>query len=304
MADARLEAIARACRVQIIRMLTHAGSGHPGGSLSVIDVLVAIMFGRLRHDPSRPEWPERDRIVLSKGHAVPALYCAMATAGYFSEDALITLRKLGSPLQGHPDRVALSGIEAATGSLGQGLSVALGLALGAKLAGWPSRVYCVLGDGEIQEGQVWEAAMSAPKLGQPHHPVDNLTVIVDYNKIQLDDFCAKILDLEPVIGKWQAFGWPVIEIDGHDMGQIAKALDQAEATRGAPTLVVAHTIKGKGVSFMENNPEWHGKAPKPAEAIVAIREILGVPEAAWEAHLATDRATAAIVAELRRLDPK
>jgi transketolase len=304
MADARLEAIARACRVQIIRMLTHAGSGHPGGSLSVIDVLVAIMFGRLRHDPSRPEWPERDRIVLSKGHAVPALYCAMATAGYFSEDALITLRKLGSPLQGHPDRVALSGIEAATGSLGQGLSVALGLALGAKLAGWPSRVYCVLGDGEIQEGQVWEAAMSAPKLGQPHHPVDNLTVIVDYNKIQLDDFCAKILDLEPVIGKWQAFGWPVIEVDGHDMGQIAKALDQAEATRGAPTLVVAHTIKGKGVSFMENNPEWHGKAPKPAEAIVAIREILGVPESAWEAHLATDQATAAIVAELRRLDPK
>jgi transketolase len=304
MADARLEAITRACRVQIIRMLTHAGSGHPGGSLSVIDVLVAIMFGRLRHDPSRPEWPERDRIVLSKGHAVPALYCAMATAGYFSEDALITLRKLGSPLQGHPDRVALSGIEAATGSLGQGLSVALGLALGAKLAGWPSRVYCVLGDGEIQEGQVWEAAMSAPKLGQPHHPVDNLTVIVDYNKIQLDDFCAKILDLEPVIGKWQAFGWPVIEVDGHDMGQIAKALDQAEATRGAPTLVVAHTIKGKGVSFMENNPEWHGKAPKPAEAIVAIREILGVPESVWEAHLATDQATAAIVAELRRLDPK
>jgi transketolase len=270
----------------------------------VIDVLVAIMFGRLRHDPRRPEWPERDRIVLSKGHAVPALYCAMATAGYFSDDALITLRKLGSPLQGHPDRVALSGIEAATGSLGQGLSVALGLALGAKLAGWPSRVYCVLGDGEIQEGQVWEAAMSAPKVGQPDHCVDNLTVIVDYNKIQLDDFCTRILDLEPVVGKWQAFGWPVIEIDGHDMGQIAKALDQAEATRGAPTLVVAHTIKGKGVSFMENNPEWHGKAPKPAEAIVAIREILGVPEPAWEAHLATDQTTAAIVAELRRLDPK
>src|SRR5262250_3810542 len=221
---AQLDAIARACRVQIIRMLTHAGSGHPGGSLSVIDVLVAIMFGRLRHDPGRPEWPERDRIVLSKGHAVPALYCAMATAGYFSEDALITLRKLGSPLQGHPDRVALSGIEAATGSLGQGLSVALGLALGAKLAGWPSRVYCVLGDGEIQEGQVWEAAMSAPKLGTPDHAVDNLTVIVDYNRIQLDDFTSKVLDLEPVVDKWQAFGWPVIEIGGHDMGQITKAL--------------------------------------------------------------------------------
>ena len=304
MGDARLDAIARACRVQIIRMLTHAGSGHPGGSLSVIDVLVAIMFGRLRHDPTRPDWPERDRIVLSKGHAVPALYAAMAAAGYFSEDALITLRKLGSPLQGHPDRLALSGIEAATGSLGQGLSVALGLALGAKLAGWPSRVYCVLGDGEIQEGQVWEAAMSAPKLGQPDHPVDNLTVIVDYNRIQLDDFCAKVLDLEPIVGKWQAFGWPVIEIDGHDMGQIAKALDQSEAIKGAPTLVVAHTIKGKGVSFMEDNPDWHGKAPKPAEAIRAIREILGVPEPGWEAHLATDAATAGIVAELLRLEAK
>jgi len=304
MADGRLHAIAQACRVQIIRMLTHAGSGHPGGSLSVIDVLVAIMFGRLRHDPLQPDWPERDRIVLSKGHAVPALYAVMAKAGYFSEDALITLRKLGSPLQGHPDRVALSGIEAATGSLGQGLSVALGLALGAKLAGWPSRVYCVLGDGEIQEGQVWEAAMSAPKLGQPDHPLDNLTVIVDHNKIQLDDFCARVLDLEPVVGKWQAFGWPVLEIDGHDLAQIGKALDQAEATIRTPTLVVAHTVKGKGVSFMENNPEWHGKAPKPAEAITAIREILGVTEAAWTDYLRTDTATAAIVAELRALDTK
>jgi transketolase len=228
----------------------------------------------------------------------------MAKAGYFSEDALITLRKLGSPLQGHPDRVALSGIEAATGSLGQGLSVSLGLALGAKLAGSPSRVYCILGDGEIQEGQVWEAAMAAPKLGHPAHPVDNLTVIVDYNKIQLDDFVTKVLDLEPVVSKWQAFGWPVIEIDGHDMAQIGKALDQAEATKGTPTLVVAHTIKGKGVSFMENNPEWHGKAPKPAEAVAAIREILGVTEAAWDGYLETDKATAAIVSELRALHKK
>ena len=228
----------------------------------------------------------------------------MAKAGYFSEDALITLRKLGSPLQGHPDRVALAGIEAATGSLGQGLSVSLGLALGAKLAGLPSRVYCILGDGEIQEGQVWEAAMSAPRLGHPDHPLDNLTVIVDYNKIQLDDFVTKVLDLEPVVSKWQAFGWPVIEIDGHDMAQIGKALDQAEATKGTPTLVVAHTVKGKGVSFMENNPEWHGKAPKPAEAVAAIREILGVTEAAWDGYLETDKATAAVVGELRALDKK
>ena len=304
MGDVRLEAIARACRVQIIRMLTHAGSGHPGGSLSVIDTLVAIMFGRLRHDPARPDWADRDRIVLSKGHAVPALYAVMAKAGYFPEERLITLRKLGSPLQGHPDRTALPGVEAATGSLGEGLSVALGMALGLKLDRSAARVYCILGDGEIQEGQVWEAAMSAPKLGQPNHPLDNLTVILDYNKIQLDDFVTKILDLEPVVAKWQSFGWPVIEIDGHSMDQLGKALDQAEANKGRPTLVVAHTVKGKGVSFMENNPEWHGKSPKPAEAIIAIREILGVTEPAWEDYLRTDRATAAVVSELRALDKK
>ena len=304
MGDVRLEAIARACRVQIVRMLTHAGSGHPGGSLSVIDALVAIMFGRLRHDPARPDWPDRDRIVLSKGHAVPALYAAMAKAGYFPEERLITLRKLGSPLQGHPDRTALPGVEAATGSLGEGLSVALGMALGLKLSRSGARVYCILGDGEIQEGQVWEAAMSAPKLGQPDHALDNLTVVLDYNKIQLDDFVAKILDLEPVVAKWQSFGWPVIEIDGHSMDQLGKALDQAEATKGRPTLVVAHTVKGKGVSFMENNPEWHGKSPKPTEAITAIREILGVTEPAWDDYLQTDRATAAVVNELRALEKK
>jgi transketolase len=304
MGDVRLEAIARACRVQIIRMLTHAGSGHPGGSLSVIDTLVAIMFGRLRHDPARPDWPERDRIVLSKGHAVPALYAVMARAGYFPEERLLTLRKLGSPLQGHPDRTALPGIEAATGSLGEGLSVALGMALGLKLSRSPARVYCIVGDGEIQEGQVWEAAMSAPKLGQPDHPLDNLTVILDYNKIQLDDFVARILDLEPVVAKWQSFGWPVIEIDGHSMDQLAKGLDQAEANQGRPTLVVAHTVKGKGVSFMENNPEWHGKSPKPAEAVAAIREILGVAEPAWDDYLQTDRVTAAVVNELRALERK
>ena len=304
MGDPQLDAIARACRVQIIRMLTHAGSGHPGGSLSVIDLLVTIVFGRLRHDPRRPDWSERDRIVLSKGHAVPALYTVMARAGYFPESQLVALRKLGSPLQGHPDRVALPGIEAATGSLGQGLSISLGMALGLKLAKSPARVYCILGDGEIQEGQVWEAAMAGPKLGQPDHALDNLTVIVDYNRIQLDDFVAKILDLEPLVAKWQAFGWPVLEIDGHDVGQIGKALDQAEATRGTPVLIVAHTVKGKGVSFMENNPEWHGKSPKPAEAIAAIREVLGVSEAAWPDYLATDATTRALIDELRALEPK
>ena len=301
---ARLASIARDCRVQIIRMLTHAGSGHPGGSLSVIDILTTLYFARMRYDPKRPDWPDRDRLVLSKGHCVPAIYCCMAKAGYFPESQLITLRKLGSPLQGHPDRVMLPGIEAATGSLGQGLSMAMGMALGLRLDGRPSRVYCVLGDGETQEGQVWEAAMEAPKLGQPDHPLDNLCVILDYNGIQLDDFVKKVLDLEPVLEKWKAFGWPVIEIDGHDVAQIAKSLDQAEAIKGRPTFVVAHTVKGKSVSFMENNPEWHGKAPKPPEGIRAIREILGVGENDWPAYLAAHPETAAIVKELEALEKK
>jgi transketolase len=301
---AQLEGIARECRVQIIRMLTHAGSGHPGGSLSVIDLLTAIYLGRMRHDAREPLAPDRDRLVLSKGHCVPALYAVMCKAGYFPEKDLLTLRKLGSPLQGHPDRVALPGIEAATGSLGQGLSVALGMALGLRMSGSASRVYCILGDGEIQEGQVWEAAMEGPKLGQPRSPLDNLTVILDYNKIQLDDFVTKILDLEPVVRKWQDFGWPVQEINGHDQAQIGRALDQAEATKGTPSFIVAHTVKGKAVSFMENNPEWHGKSPKPAEAVHAIRDILGVSEAAWESYLVTDPSTRAIVDELSALEKK
>ena len=301
---AKLETIAREGRVEILRMLTHAGSGHPGGSLSVIDILTDLYFNRLRLDPARPQWEDRDRFILSKGHCVPAQYFCMAKRGFFPMDRIVTLRKLGSPLQGHPDRVALPGIEAATGSLGQGLSVSLGMALGLKLAGSPGRVYCIMGDGEIQEGQVWEAAMSGPKLGQPTHALDNLTAIVDYNRIQLDDFTAKILDLEPLVAKWQAFGWPVQEIDGHDLAQIGKALDQAEATHGTPSLIIAHTVKGKGVSFMENNPEWHGKSPKPEEAITAIREILGVAEAGWPDYLKTDATTRALVDELRALDKK
>lgn len=278
---ARLESIAREGRVQILRMLAHAGSGHPGGSLSVIDLLTVLYFNRMRYDPRRPDWEDRDRFVLSKGHCVPAQYFCMAKAGFFSMDRLVTLRKLGSPLQGHPDRVALPGIEAATGSLGQGLSVGVGMALGLKLAGKSARVYCVVGDGEIQEGQVWESAMSGPQLGTPDHHLDNLCVILDYNGIQLDGFVRDILDLEPVIDKWKAFGWTVLEIDGHDPGQIDKALDQAEAVRDRPVFIVAHTVKGKGVSFMENDPEWHGKAPKPGEAIAGIREILGATVPGW-----------------------
>jgi len=274
---AKLEGIARDGRVQILRMLTHAGSGHPGGSLSVIDILTVLYFSRMKYDPKNPSWEDRDRFVLSKGHCVPAQYYCMARAGFFPESLLLTLRKLGSPLQGHPDRVALPGIEAATGSLGQGLSVAMGMALGLKLAGKSSRVYCVLGDGESQEGQVWESLMSGPKLGAPDHHLDNLCVILDYNGIQLDNFVKKILDLEPIVEKVKSFGWPVLDINGHDLAQIDKALDQAEATKGTPTYIVAHTVKGKGVSFMENDPEWHGKAPKPGEAIEAIREVVGEP---------------------------
>ena len=292
---AKLESIAREGRVQIIRMLTHAGSGHPGGSLSVIDILTTLYFNRMRYDPARPRWEDRDRFVLSKGHCVPAQYYCMAKAGYFPMDRLITLRKLGSPLQGHPDRVMLPGIEAATGSLGQGLSVAAGMALGLKLSDKAGRVYCVVGDGESQEGQIWETLMSAPKLGAPDHHLDNLCVILDYNGIQLDGFVKKILDLEPVTDKLKSFGWPVLEVTGHDIAQVDKALDQAEATKGAPTFIVAHTVKGKGVSFMENEPEWHGKAPKPEEAVRAIHEIAGDPLPAWAAP---------VVAELSALGKK
>jgi transketolase len=278
---AKLETIAREGRVEILRMLTHAGSGHPGGSLSVIDILTDLYFNRLRLDPARPQWEDRDRFILSKGHCVPAQYYCMAKRGFFPMDRILTLRKLGSPLQGHPDRVALPGIEAATGSLGQGISVAVGMALGLKLAGKAARVYCVLGDGETQEGQVWESLMSAPKLGTPTRHLDNLCVILDYNGIQLDGFVKKILDLEPITEKLKAFGWAVIEVNGHDIAQVDKALDQAEANKGIPTFIVAHTVKGKGVSFMENDPEWHGKAPKPEEAVSAIREVVGEPVPQW-----------------------
>jgi transketolase len=261
----------------------------------VIDLLTTLYFHRMRYDPTRPAWEDRDRFILSKGHCVPAQYFCMAKAGFFPMERVITLRKLGSPLQGHPDRMMLPGIEAATGSLGQGLSVAMGMALGLKLAGKTARVYCVVGDGEIQEGQVWESLMSGPKLGAPDHHLDNLCVILDYNGIQLDNFVKKILDLEPVVEKVKAFGWPVLDVNGHDIAQVDKALDQAEANKGAPTFIVAHTVKGKGVSFMENDPEWHGKAPKPAEAVKAVREIVGEPVPGW---------AAAIIGELEALEMK
>jgi transketolase len=274
--DGKLDAIARACRVQIIRMITHAGSGHPGGSLSVIDLLVAIVFGRLRHDPKRPDWPDRDRIVLSKGHAVPALYTVLAHAGYFSRDLLPTLRRLGSPLQGHPANFLLPGIEASTGSLGQGFSIAIGMALASKLDGNKYRVYSLIGDGESQEGQIWEAAMAAPK-----YALDNLCVILDHNKGQIDGFVDDVMSLNPIADKWKAFNWHVVTCDGHDYASIAAALAEARATKGKPTFILAETTKGKGVSFMEGKVGWHGVAPTTAQLEDAVRE-LRAAKAAFE----------------------
>jgi transketolase len=266
----RLTDIARDLRVTDIRMITEAGSGHPGGTLSAADMIAALFFHKLRLRPEEPEWPNRDRFVLSKGHCIPIVYAAMAKLGYFDEHVLMTLRRVGSPLQGHPDRTRLPGIEASTGSLGQGLSVAVGMALSGKLDDVDWRVYCMMGDGEQQAGQIWEAAMFAGR-----HGLDNLCGILDYNQVQQTGKVVERLDIEPVVAKWRAFNWHVREIDGHDVGQIVDALDEAELVTGRPTLIVAHTIKGKGVSWMELDPAWHGKAPDEEKAERALAEIRG-----------------------------
>lgn len=255
-------------RKDIIRMLTEAGSGHPGGSLSCTDLLTALYFKVLRHDPKKPKWPDRDRLVLSKGHGAPALYAALAHAGYFPKEKLMTLRKLDSPLQGHPDMRRLPGLEASTGSLGQGLSIGVGIALAGKLDKKDYRTYVILSDGENHEGQIWEAASFAG-----HHKLDHLIAILDYNKYQLDDAIKNILDIEPIVDKWKAFGWHVFEIDGHDMNAIVETLERAKEVRGKPIMIVAHTIKGKGVSFMENNNHFHGVAPSKEEAARALKEL-------------------------------
>jgi transketolase len=265
---AELRATARRIRVHIIRMLAEAGSGHPGGSLSAVEIVTALYFSVLRHRPGEPDWPGRDRFVISKGHGVPVVYAAMAEAGYIDAPELLTLRRIDGRLQGHPDRVRLPGIEAATGSLGQGLSVAIGMALASRMDGDPYRVYCLLGDGECQAGQVWEAAMTAGKYG-----LDGLTAIVDYNKVQLDGPVADIMDLEPLREKWESFNWAAQIIEGNDLAAVLAALGTAIATRGRPSVIIAHTVKGKGVSFMQNTYQWHGKAPSREEAARAIAEI-------------------------------
>jgi transketolase len=263
-----LAAICRTTRRQIVEMITAAKSGHPGGSLSAVEILVTLFFDKLRHDPKRPDWPDRDRFLLSKGHAAPVLYSVYAQLGYTPEDELKSLRKLGSIYQGHPDLRFIPSLEASTGSLGQGLSIGLGMALGAKLDKRPTRVYVVLGDGEIQEGQIWEAAMFAS-----FQKVDNIVAIVDYNRIQLDGFVKDILDLEPLAEKWKGFGWHVIDIDGHSILALQAAYDEAAATKNRPTCIIANTVKGKGVSFMENNPKYHGVAPTQQELEQALQEI-------------------------------
>ena len=263
-----LEKMAKQLRRHVIQMIATAGSGHPGGSLSAADIVTALYFKVMRHDPKSTQWPDRDRFILSKGHAAPILYAALAECGYFPVEELSTLRKLGSRLQGHTDRTLTPGVEMSAGSLGQGLSFGIGVALAARLDKRDYHVYVLLGDGECEEGQIWEAAMS-----DPHFRIDNLTAIVDHNGIQLDGRCCDIMGIESLADKWRAFNWHVIEIDGHDMNQILQTLKEAGKTKLRPTVIIAHTVKGKGVSFMENNVSFHGKAPTAQEAEIALKEL-------------------------------
>ncbi|MGE5370784.1 MAG: transketolase [Solirubrobacterales bacterium] len=263
-----LEKTARRIRCDIVNMLTEANSGHPGGSLSAADIVTALYFWEMRVDPSRPDWEERDRFVLSKGHAVPVLYAALAEKGFIERDLLPSLRKLGSPLQGHPDMRKCPGVEASTGSLGQGIGWALGMALGLQQDQRDARVYVLLGDGELQEGLVWEAVMAAA-----HYRLDNLVAFVDCNGLQIDGPTEKVLSPNPIGPKFVAFNWHTIVIDGHDMLQITAALDEARRTKGRPTAIIARTTKGKGVSFMEDQADWHGKAPSKEQRDQAMTEL-------------------------------
>lgn len=259
---------ANAVRKHIIEMVYNAGSGHPGGSLSATDILVALYFHIMRYDPENPKWEDRDRFVLSKGHAAPALYAVLAEKGVFPVEELLTLRKIGSRLQGHPDMRKLPGIEASTGSLGQGLSIACGMALAARLDRKLYNVYAMLGDGEIEEGQIWEAAMFAA-----HNKLDNLIVFLDRNGLQIDGKTEEVMSINPVVDKWRAFGWEVREINGHDFKEIVDAVEWAKGIKGKPAMIIAHTIKGKGVSYMEGSVHFHGKPPNDEEYRIAIKEL-------------------------------
>ncbi|MDD5568192.1 MAG: transketolase [Candidatus Omnitrophica bacterium] len=263
----QLEDKAKLIRRLIIRMIAKAGSGHPGGSLSATDLITALFFSVLNHDPKNPKWPDRDRFHMSKGHCCPLWYAVLAESGYFPKETLMTLREFGSLLQGHPDR-RTPGVEVSSGSLGQGLSVALGMSLASKADNKDYRIYVLLGDGEIQEGNIWEAAMAAS-----HYKCGNICAILDYNGFQIDGATKDVMSLEPIADKWKAFGWHTIEIDGHNMRQILDAYAQARTIRDKPAIIIARTIKGKGVSFMENTVEFHGRAPTQEEAEKALKEL-------------------------------
>lgn len=247
----------RHIRELVLTSLAEAGSGHTGGSLDLADIFAVLYFDHLRHDPRNPLWTDRDKVILSIGHTAPVLYATLAAAGYFPESEMLTLRKMGSRLQGHPSYAfRLPGVESCSGSLGQGLGVSLGMALAAKIDGKPNRVFCIMGDGELQEGGVWESAMAAA-----HHHLDNLCAVIDRNRLQIDGGTEKVMALDPLPDKWKSFGWNVIEIDGHNHEQIKKALVSADQTTGRPTVIIANTIMGKGVKSIENNNKWHGKVP-------------------------------------------
>ena len=271
-ADIRdLEIMAARIRCDLVRMIHAAKMGHPGGSLSAVELLTALYFRVMRIDPARPDWPERDRFILSKGHACPVWYATLIRRGYLGRECLGTLRCLDSMLQGHPDMIKTPGVEMTAGSLGHGLSAGLGMALAARVRKLDYRVWVIIGDGETQEGSIWEAAMAAPNLR-----LDNLTVILDRNRIQNDDFVDNIMPIEPVAAKWESFGWHVMEIDGHDMAQVIEGLEAARDAEQQPVILIAHTVKGKGVSFMEDNPFWHGNAPDADQTAQAVQEICAV----------------------------
>ena len=260
--------VAKRLRRDIVTMIGKAGSGHPGGSLSAVEIVATLYWRILRHKPSDPQWKDRDRFILSKGHAAPVLYAVLAECGYFPKSELTTLRQLNSHLQGHADRTATPGVEMSSGSLGQGLSFAIGVALTGRLNSQDYHVYALLSDGECDEGQTWEAAMSAA-----HFKLDNLTVIVDNNGIQLSGFNREIMNLDPLNKKWNAFGWQVFEVDGHDFSQLFDAFEKSRKVKGKPAVIIAHTTKGKGVSFMENNVDFHGKAPNAEQLEKALKEL-------------------------------
>ena len=263
-----LKQMAAVIRCDIIEMICTAEAGHPGGSLSAADIVTALYFRLMRIDPENPHWEERDRFILSKGHACPVWYAALAERGFFDKSHLGTLRRLGSILQGHPDMNKVPGIDMTAGSLGHGLSVGIGMALAGRLQKKDYHVWVVIGDGESQEGSIWEAAMSAAKWN-----LDNLTAVLDRNNLQNDFYVDDLMPIEPLADKWRAFGWNTLEIDGHNMEEVVSALESAKAFKGAPTILIARTVKGKGVSYMENVCEWHGKAPRREEADRALNEI-------------------------------